>query len=500
MNLAYNLERSARFFPDRPVISEGPIEVTYEQFNKKSNSIASSLVQMGVQPGDHVGLCAPNSGEWLAFYFGVLKTGAVAVTLSSLLSSDELKLLVSHSRPKIMFTHDKRLEELNALRSDGFLEKIICDNGDMKIEELVEKGAAYFKTVERDRDDTAAVLYTGGTTGVPKGVMLSHENINTAVQNVVFNERSNEKDRALLFLPFNHVFGQMHIMNGTILSAGCLEMMPAFDLDGVIEVLSKGLVTKLFAVPTIYVRLLGVEGLREKMKSVRYCFSAAASMAAEIVHKWKEETGLSIYESYGMTEAAPMVTYNHYYRHVIGSVGTTVSGVEVRIRDENGKELEQGEKGEICIRGRNIMKGYLDNPEATKAAFWEGGWFRSGDIGVFDEQGYLFVKDRLKDMIITGGENVYSIEVEEALYTYPGVGECAVIGLPDKVWGERVVACILKKENAPFDEEDLNTHLKKSLSRFKVPKEYLLMDDFPRSPAGKILKRTIREQLLEEKG
>jgi long-chain acyl-CoA synthetase len=274
-------------------------------------------------------------------------------------------------------------------------------------------------------------------------------------------------------------------------------MLPTFDLDEVLKVLDKGRVTKLFSVPTIYVRLLEVEGIKEKLKAVRYCFSAAASMAAEIVQKWKETTGLSIYESYGMTEAAPMVTYNHSYQHVIGSVGTPVSGVEVQIRDEKGKILEQGEKGEICIRGRNIMKGYLDNPDATQEAFWEGRWFRSGDVGVLDEKGYLFIVDRLKDMIITGGENVYSQEVEDVLYKYPGVQECAVIGIPDKEWGERVIACVIKKKDASYDEKELNLFMKKNLSRFKVPKEYHLMDDLPRSPAGKILKRKLREEILE---
>lgn len=496
MNIGNNLERSALFFPDYPVISEGSSEITYAQFNKRTNCIAEALTKMGIRPGEHVGLCAPNSGEWLAFYFGVLKAGAVAVTLSSLLQPEELKLLVSHSKPKFIFSHDEKLEDLESLKPNGFVEKIICENGDVTFQQLKNMGSDDFKTVERKPDDNAAILYTGGTTGTPKGVMLTHENITFAIQNVVFNEKSSEKDRALLFLPFNHVFGQMHIMNATILSAGCLEMMPAFDLDEVIKVLDRGLVTKLFAVPTVYVRLLDVEGIKAKLKAVRYCFSAAASMAAEIVHKWKDTTGISIHESYGMTEAAPMVTYNHYYNHVIGSVGTPVSGVEVQIRDENGKILAQGERGEICIRGRNIMKGYLNNPEGTRDAFWDKRWFRSGDVGVIDDKGYLFIVDRLKDMIITGGENVYSQEVEEVLYEHPSIQECAVIGLPDKEWGERVIACIIKKTDAIFNEKDINVFMKERLSRFKIPKEYRVMEDFPRSPAGKILKREIREQLL----
>lgn len=494
MNIARNLERSASFFPQRPVTSEGRSVTTYAQLNEQANRIATALMKLGVTPGDHVGLCAPNSGDWLAFYFGVLKAGAVAVTLSSMLKRDELSLLINHSKPKIIFTHDEKLADLADLKGDKCPEKIISPGGDLNFSQLLGVGSGSFNAFDRDRTDTAVILYTGGTTGIPKGVMLSHENINAAIHTVIFNERSSENDRALCFLPFNHVFGQMHIMNATILSAGCLEIMPAFDLDRVLNAMGDGRVTKLFAVPTIYIRLLGLEELKEKLGPVRYCFSAAASIAADVVRQWKEQTGLAIYEGYGMTEAAPTVTYNHHYRHVIGSVGTEVPGVEVQIRDEKGNRLKQGHEGEICIRGPNIMKGYLDNPEETREAFWEGRWFRSGDIGLIDEDGYLYIVDRLKDMIITGGENVYSLEVEEVLYARPEIQECAVIGLPNKEWGEQVTALITLRPGESLDKDGLNAYVKACLSSFKVPKEYFIVDDFPRSPAGKILKRELRKQ------
>jgi long-chain acyl-CoA synthetase len=496
MNIATNLERSAFYFPNRPVVSEEPSETSYAQFNEQANRVATALIKMGVKPGDHIGLCAPNSGEWLAFYFGVLKAGAVAVTLSSMLTHDELSLLVNHSRPKILYTFDERLNDLVGTRREKWLDKVISPQGDMNFEQLSNMGSPSFTALDRDRSETAAILYTGGTTGTPKGVMLTHENINTAIQSVIFHERSGEEDRALLFLPLNHVFGQMHIMNATILSAGCLEMIPAFDMERVLDLMARGRVTKLFAVPTLYVRLLGVKGLRKKLGAVRYCFSAAASMAAEVVRQWKEQTDLEIFESYGMTESASQLTFNHYYRHVIGSVGTPVLGAEIQIRDESGKQMGVGEKGEICIRARNIMKGYLDNPEANETAFWGGEWFRSGDIGIFDGDGYLYIVDRLKDMIITGGENVYSREVEEILYTRPEIQECAVIGLPDREWGERVTALLLLKPGEHLDKDTLHTYMKSRLPSFKVPKEYRKVNDFPRSPAGKILKRELKEQFL----
>jgi long-chain acyl-CoA synthetase len=498
MNIAKNLERSAFYFPDRPVVSEGSSETSYAQFNERANRVATALIRMGIKPGDHIGLCAPNSGEWLAFYFGVLKAGAVAVTLSSMLTHDELPLLVNHSRPKILYTFDEKLDALAGSRGAEWLDEVISPQGDMNFEQLLNIGSPSFTAIDRDRSDTAAILYTGGTTGTPKGVMLTHENINTAIQSVIFHERSSEEDRALLFLPLNHVFGQMHIMNATISSAGCLEMIPAFDMERVLDLMARGRVTKLFAVPTLYVRFLAVKGLRKKLGAVRYCFSAAASMAAEVVRQWKEQTDLSIYESYGMTESASQLTFNHYYRHVIGSVGTPVPGAEIDIRGESGKRMGVGEKGEICIRARNIMKGYLNNPEANETAFWGGEWFRSGDIGIFDDDGYLYIVDRLKDMIITGGENVYSREVEEVLYTRPEIQECAVIGLPDREWGERVTACLLLKPGEHLDKDTLHAYMKSRLPSFKVPKEYRTVNDFPRSPAGKILKRELRKQFLNQ--
>ncbi len=496
MNIATNLERSAFFFPSRPAVSEAASDTSYAQLNDRANRIATALIRLGLQPGEHVGLCAPNSGDWVAFYFGVLKAGAVAVTMSSLLKSSELALSVNESLPKIIYAHEDKLDDLKGMKRPGVLEKIICPGGDLDLDRLADTGSGSFRALERDRSDTAAILFTGGTTGIPKGVLLTHENICTAIQNVVFNERSNEYDRALCFLPFNHVFGQMHIMNATLLSAGCVELLPSFDMEKFLNTMATRQVTKLFAVPTVYVRLLSLDHLKEKLGSVRYCFSAAASMAAEIVRHWKDETGLSIHEAYGMTESASMVTYNHYYRHVVGSVGTPVSGEEIQIRDLEGNIQGIGEEGEICIRGRNIMQGYLNKPEETASVFWDD-WFRSGDLGQTDDHGYLYIVDRLKDMIITGGENVYPREIEEVLYSLPEVEECTVIGLPDKEWGERVTALIIPKPHMTINAAALSSRLKIRLSPFKVPKEYHVVQEFPKSTAGKILKRELRKQYLK---
>jgi long-chain acyl-CoA synthetase len=503
MNLAVNLENSALLFPDKAAIREGDVEISYRELNEGASQVATGLIGLGVRAGELVGLCAPNSISWIIFYFGVLKTGAVAVTLSNNSTAEELTTLLLHAKPRILFTTEDRVEGTKHTGCPVFLEKIICPNSgcDIDLKDLMNTGTKSFRAVDRDRMDTAVILYTGGTTGIPKGVMLTHEGINFSSRALAYYERSTKEDLALCFLPFNHVFGQIHIMNSTFLSAGCLELLPAFDMDGVLSLMESGRVTKFFSVPTIYVRLLAVPDLKRRLGKVRYCFSAGASMAQEIAKQWKDQTGLTIAESYGMTEAMP-VTYNHFYpeRHVVGSVGQPIHGVEVQIRDTSGHILNQGQEGEICIRGRNVMKGYLNNPEATNNALWEGQWLRSGDIGYIDENGYVYIVDRIKDLIITGGENVFPREVEEVLYCCPEVGECAVIGLPDKQWGERVTAFIIPKEGRTVLADAIKASLKGRLAPFKVPKEYVVVEDLPRSAAGKILKREVKRRYLESKG
>jgi len=493
MNLAHNLERSAFHFPNRVAVEDGIREISYAEFDREASRIASALVSIGVRPGDYVALCAPNSFEWLAFYFGILKAGAVAVSFSHLLTSSELSHVLCDCRPKVLFTTGPKLAEVGDRGDHPYLELIVSEGGDVSYEEFAEKGSGNFTGIDRERGDAAAVLYTGGTTGVPKGALLSHENIQASAFNVAHYERSSELDRALCFLPLNHVFAQVHIMHSMVFCGGGIVLLPGFDLERVLHAFEHRQVTKFYAVPTVYIRLLGLKDLKRRLAAARYCFSAAASMAIEVVRAWKDATGLDIYEAYGMTESASMVTYNHYYRHVVGSVGAPVNLVEVAIRDPQGNALRPGRQGEICIRGPNIARGYLNHPEETRAAF-QGGWFRSGDIGFIDENGYLYIVDRLKDMIITGGENVYPREVEEALYTHPGIQECAVVGLPDAEYGERVTAFVVPQKGQTLHASALKAFLKSRLASFKVPKEYICLEELPKNNAGKLLKREIRKK------
>jgi len=455
-------------------------------------------VGLGLRPGEPVCLCAPNSSKWITFYFGALKAGAVILSPSVHFSLNELSPIMEETKPKVLFTIEKKSHELKDICERDYLKFVVCDDTEISYSDLIQKGSEAFKTIERDRNDVACIPYTGGTTGTPKGILLTHQNLENTSFNMGYHERPTEGDRVICFLPIDHMFAQLHVLLGSMVFGAGVIIHPSFNLDMFLDDIEQKRVTKLVAVPTIYVRLMEIKDLRERLKSIRYCFSAAASMAAGIVSKWKDMTGLDINEAYGLTEAG-MLTYNHLYRHVVGAVGTVVHTMEVQIRDQEGNLLENKEEGEICARGPSVMKGYLNRPDLTDGLFW-GEWIRTGDIGYFDEDGYLYISGRIKDMIITGGENVYPAEIENALSTREEVKECAVVGLPDDEWGEKIVAFIIPEEGFDLDSSELKRFLKSRMAGYKVPKEFISVSDFPKSSTNKILKRKIKEQFLRKSG
>ncbi len=491
MNLCSILREAAHDFPNRPAVIEAGKETSYRQLWDQARELAAGLGSLGLEPGGRVSLCLPGGARWLAAYFGVLAAGGQVATLFHGLPGAELGQLLADSRPGIFLAGAEPIAALPEWETGS---TVVGPGGDLDWPELAARGRGGMEPVDRDPADTAAILYTGGTTGLPKGALLSHANLIASAVHVAWMERNTPDDRALCFLPLNHVFGQVHISLGTIISAGCLVMLPAFEQEAALRAVADHGVTKLYAVPTIYVRLLQAPGLKARLGSVRYCFSAAASMAGEVVRRWREATGLAIHEAYGMTESAAMVTYNHHHRHKVGSVGTPVGTVEVSIRDQDGLAVPVGQEGEIWVRGPNVFSGYLNRPAETDAAL-AGGWFHSGDVGRLDDEGYLFIVDRIKDLIITGGENVYPREVEELLFQRPEVAECAVIGLPDAEYGERVTAYLVPRPGRSIDPAELKAWLKECLAGFKVPKEFHSVVELPKSGAGKILKRELKRQV-----
>jgi long-chain acyl-CoA synthetase len=272
-----------------------------------------------------------------------------------------------------------------------------------------------------------------------------------------------------------------------------------FDMDDILASMGENKVTRLYAVPTVYIRFLNNPKSHKYLRSVGYSFSAATSMPSEIVRRWYDTFGLKIHEAYGLTETSSLTTFNHMYRHKIGSVGTPAGVVEVKMIDPEGSELSTGEAGEIVIRGPNVMKGYFNQPRETERVM-KGGWFHSGDVGRFDEEGYVYIVDRIKDMIISGGLNVYPTEVEEVVYTNDAVEECAVAGLAHNEYGEAVTVFVRLKKGKVVSEEDLIRFCKEKMASYKAPKKVIFVEDFPRTPAGKILKRELRKYPTQPEG
>jgi long-chain acyl-CoA synthetase len=271
-----------------------------------------------------------------------------------------------------------------------------------------------------------------------------------------------------------------------------LVLFPAFDMDKVIAGVSDHKVTRFYGVPTIFIRFLNNPETHKYLKSVRYVFSGGTSMPAEIVRQWVDAFGLPIHEAYGMTEVASLVTFNHLFRHKIGSIGMPAGIIEVKLVDANDVEARQGDQGEIIIRGPNVMKGYFEQPAETAAAL-RNGWMHSGDVGVFDEEGYLYIVDRIKDIIITGGENVFPKEVEDLLHQHKAVNECGVVGLPDREYGEAVTAFVTVKPGMTVAESELIAFCKERMARYKAPKKINFVADLPKTPQGKILRRELRK-------
>ena len=346
--------------------------------------------------------------------------------------------------------------------------------------------------IETSGDDVAAILYTGGTTGIPKGAMLTHRNLLYSAQNVAYHERLVPADIGLNFLPLNHVFAQCHIMHAYFSGCATLVLFPGFDMDRVAAAVTRHKVTRFYAVPTVFIRILNNPETKKRLQSLNYVFSGGTSMPAEIVRRWTDTFGIPIHEAYGMTESASIVTFNHLFRHKIGSIGMPAGVIELRCVDSNDDALGPGEQGEIVIRGPNIMKGYFRQPEETAAAF-RNGWFHSGDVGVFDEEGYLYIVDRIKDVVITGGENVYPKEVEDLLHRHRAVNECGVVGLPHPEFGEAVTAFVQLKPRMQADEAALIAFCKERVARYKVPKSIRFLEELPKTPQGKILRRELRK-------
>jgi long-chain acyl-CoA synthetase len=499
-NLAVMLRESRNAHPDKPLCHIAEQSFTYAQVDEISGRIATSLRNLGVGRGDKVAVQLPNLPHFLFAYFAILKAGAVMVPLNPLLRAPEVNYHLQDSDSRLLITFETFAEE--AVKGAGDLPTYVVNlpGNDQRPEGTKHFDELYFADDTRDieptnADDTAVIIYTSGTTGKPKGAELTHFQLfmNCTVAGELFEFR--DDDVGMAVLPMFHVFGLSSVLNVTVRFGGSLVLVPRFDAKTVVDELAHHRCTIFSGVPTMYFALLQADTEGHDLSALRVGVSGGAAIPGEVIRAFEEKfPGVVILEGYGLSETASTTTFNiNAEQRKVLSIGKPIWGVEVRVVDEDDNELPPGTDnvGEIVIRGHNVMKGYYNKPEATAEAFRHG-WFHTGDLAYRDEDGYFFIVDRKKDLVIRGGYNVYPREIEEVLFDHPGVAAAAVIGKPDEKLGQEVLAFVVAKEGVKLTSDELVAHCKERLAAYKYPREIRIIDELPMGPTGKVLKKELR--------
>ena len=513
-DLGWPLRRAARLYGDSPAVTDQRQSVTYGQLAARVEALASSLDELSVPAGGRVGFLGANSLAHLEAWLGVPAAGRVLVDLNFRLAEDELAFIVDDCETEAMIVDRDQLEMGRALRSRcASVRALVLDapgplqDDCLSYEQLVDS-ASERPPPTAGEHDLATISYTGGTTGTPKGVMLSHGNLLANACHNLIATGHRQSDRWLHVCPMFHVAGTANVLACTW--TGCAQIvLPRFDADAVLDAIERERITHTVLVPTMLAMLLDALERRPRgVDSLRHIQYAASPISAALQRRALERLQCDIVQFYGMTEAAPTVscvTAEDHRRGFAGepgyaerlrSIGAPVVGVEAEVRGHDGRALPPGEVGEVCVRGPNVMLSYWKRPEATEAALLDG-WYRTGDAAYAGDDGYLYLVDRLKDMIISGGENVYSVEVEMALVDHPAVREAAVFGVPDPRWGEAVYAVAVVEEGARVSADELIEHARRRIAGYKVPRTIeLRAEPLPKSGAGKVLKNVLREPFL----
>ena len=490
-NLTGMLADTLREHGDRVAVKLDDLELTYEALEAGSARVAGLLAAKGVGPGDRVGLMLPNLPYFPFAFFGVLRLGAVVVPMNPLLKEREVAFHLSDSGAKVLVGWQQFADAAQAGAEQAGAEVLVVEPGEF--EKQVAEADPVEEIAERDDDDTALILYTSGTTGTPKGAELTHENLRSATQISVDLVDSGPETVTFGALPLFHVFGLTSGLNSSVRVGACLTLLPRFDPAKALEIVQRDKVTTFLGVPTMYAAMLHQDGSESyDTSSLDLCVSGGAAMPVEILRGFEEAFDCKILEGYGMSETCAIASFNRPDRErKPGSIGIPVPGVEMKVVDADGNEVPQGEVGEILIRGPVVMKGYWNRPDATAETIDEDGWLRSGDMASIDEDGYFFIVDRKKDMIIRGGFNVYPRELEEVLYEHPAVAEAAVIGLAHESLGEEVGAAVALKPGEEASVDELRAFVKERVAAYKYPRVVWITDTLPKGPTGKILKREI---------
>jgi long-chain acyl-CoA synthetase len=497
MNIASALIESAAKYPEKILIRFEGKSFTYKQINELSEQLAAGLIEAGLRAGDRIALYLPNVPEFVIAYFAIQKIGAISVTINAILKREEVRYLLDDSGSKLVFTEAELVS--NVPQDCPALQyRVITDGaGQGSLADWIGVGKARLKTLpllleNRAAQDTAAILYSSGTTGFPKGVELSQHNIESNVATCAKYAGYAANDKLALFLPLFHVYGQNFIMNACVRSGSCLVMFRRFVPDVVLKAIGEEGITMFFGVPTIFIAILAMDLSLYDLSSIRFEMSAAATMPEEISKRWTEKFGRPIFEGYGLTECSPFACYNDLVSHRFGSVGRAVEDFELAIHDEADQEVGRGTWGEIVIKGPGVMKGYWNKPEESRQAL-RGGWLHSGDIGRMDEEGYVFIVDRVKDMINVSGFKVWPAEVEQYLYKLDAIQEVAVYGLAHPEKGEQVAVAVVAKPGHRVTVDDVLVFCKENLAAYKYPAVVHVVEALPKSATGKVLKRVLRE-------
>jgi long-chain acyl-CoA synthetase len=449
------------------------------------------LKSKGVGQGDRVGIMLPNVPYFPAVYYGVLRAGAVVVPMNVLLKGREVGYYLSDAGAKVLFAWHGFIDAAQAGADEaGGVEVVPVKPGE--IEGLIFAHEPDDSVAEKEGDDTAVILYTSGTTGKPKGAELTHANLRRNVDCAVNLFDLGVGDVIFAGLPLFHSFGQTCTMNAAVRGGATITLLPRFDPGKALEVMQRDKCTVFEGVPTMYGALLHHPDCADyDVSTLRVCASGGASMPVEVMRGFEQAFSCKVLEGYGLSETSPVASFNHPDRErKPGSIGTPLEGVQMKVADDAREEVATGEVGEILIKGHNVMKGYWNKPEATAEAI-EDGWFATGDMAKVDEDGYFFIVDRKKELIIRGGYNVYPREVEEVLYEHPAVREAAVVGVPHGELGEEVGAAVALKDGAEVDADELQAFVKEQVASYKYPRKIWFVDELPKGPTGKILKREI---------
>ncbi|UXY25689.1 long-chain-fatty-acid--CoA ligase [Streptomyces sp. HUAS TT20] len=488
-NLAEFLVRTAERQPERPALRLGTQVITYAELEERSARAAALLRAEGVRPGDRVALMLPNVPEFVVLYYGALRAGAIVVPMNPLLKTRETEYHLNDSGAALLFEwHQAPGEGAQGAAAAGVRHIAVEPS---RFAGLLAGQEPLAEVTETAADDVAVLLYTSGTTGRPKGAALTHGSLrhNTEV-NAVHVQRITSDDVVVGCLPLFHIFGQICTMSVAVRSGASLTLIPRFDPQAVLDAIARDRATVFEGVPTMYAALLQHPSEAD-VSTLRMCVSGGASLPVEVLHGFERRFGCMVLEGFGMSETSPVVSFNHPDRpRKPGSVGTPILDVEVRLLDEKGQDVGPGEVGELAVRGPNLMKGYWNLPEETATAIPDG-WLRSGDLARRDEDGYLYIVDRKKDMIIRGGYNIYPREIEEILHEHPAVALAAVVGLAHERLGEEVAAAVVLRKGAAATPDELREFVKDRVAAYKYPRSVWLVDTLPTGPSGKILKREI---------